>query len=210
MPIALTSLSATTLNDTSAANLIDMAALVPSLQLIEFNPRNANLTIRGLGSNVAIANDGLETGVGVYVDGVYYARPGESMFDFFDLDRVEVLRGPQGTLFGKNTTAGAVTISSAPPTFTPEGSAEVSVGNYGYYQLRGGAVSGSACGRQDWRGVFPLTIPAATVSCTMSPTANNCRTTAMPAPGRNSCSRPATPCRSASSAITVIRKKIAA
>jgi iron complex outermembrane recepter protein len=141
VPIALTSLSATTLNDTRSFNLIDVAALVPSLQLIQFNPRNANLTIRGLGSNVAIANDGLETGVGVYVDGVYYARPGESMFDLFDLERVEVLRGPQGTLFGKNTTAGAVTISSAAPTFTPEGSAEVSVGNYGYYQLRG-AVSG--------------------------------------------------------------------
>ncbi len=141
VPIALTSLSATALDDSRSFNLIDVAALVPSLQLIQFNPRNANLTIRGLGSNVAIANDGLENGVGVYVDGVYYARPGESMFDLFDLDRVEVLRGPQGTLFGKNTTAGAVTITSAAPTFTPEGSAEVSIGNYGYYQFRG-AVSG--------------------------------------------------------------------
>jgi iron complex outermembrane receptor protein len=131
VPIALTSLSATTLNDTRSVTLIDMAALIPSLQLIEFNPRNANLTIRGLGTNVAIANDGLETGVGVYVDGVYYARPGDSMFDMFDLDRVD----------GKNTTAGAVTISSAAPTFKPEGSAEVSIGNYGYYQLRG-VVSG--------------------------------------------------------------------
>ncbi len=142
VPIALTSLSATTLGDTRTFSLVDLAPLVPSLQLIEFNPRNTNLTIRGLGSNVAIANDGLETGVGVYVDGVYYGRPGTTMFDLFDLDRVEVLRGPQGTLFGKNTTAGAVTIATAAPTFAPEGSAEVSVGDYGYYQLRG-AVSGA-------------------------------------------------------------------
>ncbi len=137
VPIALTSLSATTLNDTRTFNLVDLATLVPSLQVIEFNPRNANLTIRGLGNNVAIANDGLEPGVGVYVDGVYYARPGQTMFDLFDLDRIDVLRGPQGTLFGKNTTAGAITIESAAPSFTPEASTEVSVGNYGYYQLRG-------------------------------------------------------------------------
>lgn len=141
VPIALTSLSATTLQDTRTSNLGDLAPLVPSLQVIEFNPRNTNLTIRGLGSNIAIAGDGLETGVGVYVDGVYYARPGEAMFDFFDLDHVEVLRGPQGTLFGKNTTAGAIAIYTKQPTFAPEGSAEVSVGDYGYYQLRG-AMSG--------------------------------------------------------------------
>jgi iron complex outermembrane receptor protein len=141
VPIALTSLSATELSDTRTVNLTDLAPLVPSLQLIQFNPRNTNLTIRGLGSNVAIASDGLETGVGIYVDGVYYARPGEAMFDMFDLERIEVLRGPQGTLFGRNTTAGAVTIYTAAPTFTPEASAEASVGDYDYYQLRG-VVSG--------------------------------------------------------------------
>jgi iron complex outermembrane receptor protein len=141
VPIALSSLTATELSATRTVNLTDLAPLVPSMQLIQFNPRNTNLTIRGLGSNVAIANDGLETGVGIYIDGVYYARPGEAMFDMFDLERIEVLRGPQGTLFGRNTTAGAVTIYSAAPTFTPQASAEVSVGDYGYYQLRG-VVSG--------------------------------------------------------------------
>jgi iron complex outermembrane receptor protein len=137
VPIALTSLSATQLSDTRTASLVDLAPLVPSMQLIQFNPRNTNLTIRGLGSNVAIVSDGLETGVGVYIDGVYYARPGQAMFDMFDLERVEVLRGPQGTLFGRNTTAGAVTIYTAQPTFSPEANAEIAVGDYGYYQLRG-------------------------------------------------------------------------
>lgn len=141
VPIALTSISATQLSDTRTVNLMDLAPLVPSMQLIQFNPRNTNLTIRGLGSNVAIASDGLESGVGVYVDGVYYARPGQAMFDMFDLERVEVLRGPQGTLFGRNTTAGAITIYTAQPTFSPEAWAEIAVGDYGYYQLRG-VVSG--------------------------------------------------------------------
>ncbi|MDN8926729.1 Plug domain-containing protein, partial [Staphylococcus aureus] len=77
----------------------------PSLQIFSFNPRNTNVNIRGLGSNVALTNDGLENGVGFYIDNVYYGRVGQSQFDLVDLQQIEVLRGPQGTLFGKNTTA---------------------------------------------------------------------------------------------------------
>ena len=97
-----------------------LTLLVPSLNYVSPNPRNTAFTIRGLGSSVlaiAQSNDGLEPGVGFYVDQVYHGRPATAAFDFVDLDRVEVLRGPQGTLFGKNTTAGAINISSKAPSF---------------------------------------------------------------------------------------------
>src|SRR6185503_12410975 len=101
------------------------------------NPRNTAITIRGLGSSVvaiAQANDGLEPGVGFYVDQVYHGRPATAAFDFADLERVEVLRGPQGTLFGKNTTAGAINITTRAPTFEREIYGEVTGGNLGYFQ----------------------------------------------------------------------------
>src|SRR3546814_9967006 len=93
---------------------------------------SSDLNIRGLGSNVSLTNDGLENGVGVYIDNVYYGRVGQLQFDLVDLAQIEVLRGPQGTLFGKNTTAGAINISSRKPSFAPEFSGEASVGDYGY------------------------------------------------------------------------------
>jgi iron complex outermembrane receptor protein len=70
------------------------------------------------------------------VDGVYYARPAAATLDFVDIERIEVLRGPQGTLFGKNTTSGAFNITTRKPTFRPGASLEVSYGNYGYIQAK--------------------------------------------------------------------------
>ncbi len=120
-------------------SLSQLTELVPTLNYSSPNPRNTALTIRGLGSSVvavAQANDGLEPGVGFYVDQVYHARPATAAFDFLDLERVEILRGPQGTLFGKNTTAGAMNISTRAPAFTPEFRAELTTGNLGYHQAR--------------------------------------------------------------------------
>src|SRR5262249_3598807 len=71
--------------------------LVPTVQLYSSNPRNTALNIRGLGTTYGLTNDGIEGGVGFYVDGVYYARPAAQALDFIDVDRLEVLRGPQGT-----------------------------------------------------------------------------------------------------------------
>ena len=125
-------------------NTQQTSLLVPSLNYSSANPRNTAFTIRGLGSSVVAvsqANDGLEPGVGFYVDQVYHARPATAAFDFSDIDQIEVLRGPQGTLFGKNTTAGALNITTRSPSFTPEGNAEVSVGNYTLIQAKA-AVSG--------------------------------------------------------------------
>lgn len=136
VPVALSVVSAEALERTGNFTIGQIQQSVPSLQVFSFNPRNTNINIRGLGSNVALTNDGLENGVGFYVDNVYYGRPGQAQFDLVDLQQVEVLRGPQGTLFGKNTTAGAINITTKLPAFEPELTAEATLGNYGYHQIR--------------------------------------------------------------------------
>lgn len=137
VPIALSVVGAEQLGLRGDYRLDQVQQLVPSLQVFSFNPRNTNINIRGLGSNVALTNDGLENGVGVYIDNVYYGRVGQSQFDLVDLASVEVLRGPQGTLFGKNTTAGAINITSRLPGFQWHADGQVDVGNYDYRQVRG-------------------------------------------------------------------------
>src|SRR5450432_2800402 len=130
VPVAISVLSAASLDSTGTLNVGDVTQLAPAVQFYSSNPRNSAITIRGLGSPFGLTNDGIEPGVGVYVDQVYYARPAASTFDFIDIDQLEILRGPQGTLYGKNTTAGAVNISSKKPSFTPEIEGEVTGGNY--------------------------------------------------------------------------------
>lgn len=134
VPVAITVLGGKHLESVGAANIRNIYREVPTLQVTIPNARNTTLNIRGLGSG--IANDGLENAVGVFIDGVYYARPGAATFDLLDLKRVEVLRGPQGTVFGKNTTAGALNIVTAKPSFDPETKVDVSAGNYNYKQFR--------------------------------------------------------------------------
>ncbi|WEK46352.1 MAG: TonB-dependent receptor [Candidatus Andeanibacterium colombiense] len=136
VPIALTAVSGETLERTGLINLVQISQLTPTLVIRNNNARNTFANIRGLGSN-SDQNDGLEIGVGFYIDDVYYGRIGGSQFDLVDLDRVEVLRGPQGTLFGKNTTAGAINITTRAPTFDTEFTGEASLGEGGYRQLRG-------------------------------------------------------------------------
>ncbi|MFM6829439.1 MAG: TonB-dependent receptor [Novosphingobium sp.] len=142
VPVAISVITADALEKRGDFTLGQIQQQVPSLQVFSFNPRNTNINIRGLGSNVALTNDGLENGVGFYIDNVYYGRVGLSQFDLVDLQSIEVLRGPQGTLFGKNTTSGVVNITSKKPTFDPEFSGEASLGNYGFYQVRGSVSAG--------------------------------------------------------------------
>ncbi|MBX9605151.1 MAG: TonB-dependent receptor [Gammaproteobacteria bacterium] len=139
VPIAMSVLDGDSLDLGNTTNLGQLTQLAPSTNFVSPNPRNTALTIRGLGSSVvavAQANDGLEPGVGYYVDGVYHARPATTAFDLLDLERVEILRGPQGTLFGKNTTAGALNIVTRAPSFERELRAELSAGNYGFVQSK--------------------------------------------------------------------------
>jgi iron complex outermembrane receptor protein len=136
VPVAVSVLSGDFLAKTNTTTISQIAQLQPSVQFSFFNPRNANINIRGLGNNIGLANDGIEPGVGFYVDGVYYDRPATATFDLVDIASIEVLRGPQGTLFGKNTTAGAINISTAPPSFKPEATGEITGGNRGYFQSK--------------------------------------------------------------------------
>ncbi len=139
VPIAISVVTAQTLEKTGNYNFNQLQQQVPTLQVSGTNPRNSAATIRGLGANSSIAVDGLEYGVGFYVDGVYYGRPGQAQFDLIDLQQIEVLRGPQGTLFGKNTTAGAINITTREPSFTPEATIEGQLGTYNYQQIRASA-----------------------------------------------------------------------
>lgn len=136
VPIPISIVRGVTVEDQGAFNVNRLKELVPTVQFYASNARNTTLNIRGLGSTYGLTNDGIDPGVGYYVDGVYYARPAATALDFIDVDQVEVLRGPQGTLFGKNTTAGAFNVSSRAASFTPSGSFELSYGNYGYVQAK--------------------------------------------------------------------------
>ena len=136
VPIAISVLSGEAVDQSGAFNVNRLKELIPSVQLYSSNPRNTGINIRGLGSPFGLTNDGLDPGVGFYVDGVYYARPAAATFDFIDVERIEVLRGPQGTLFGKNTTSGAFNITTRKPAFTPGADVEVSYGNYGFVQAK--------------------------------------------------------------------------
>jgi iron complex outermembrane recepter protein len=150
VPIAISVLDAATLESTGSFNVSRLTQLQPSLQFYSTNPRNSAANIRGLGAPFGLTNDGIEQGVGIYVDQVYYSRIAAATFDFLDVEQLEVLRGPQGTLYGKNTTAGAINITTRAPSFDPEGRAEVSIGNLGLVQAKGslsGPITGNLAGR---------------------------------------------------------------
>lgn len=136
VPIPIAVVSGKQTEEAGAFNVNRVKELVPSVQLYSSNPRNTTLNIRGLGSTFGLTNDGIDPGVGFYVDGVYFARPAATTLDFIDIERIEVLRGPQGTLFGKNTTSGAFNIVTRKPSFIPSVTAEVSYGNYGFVQAK--------------------------------------------------------------------------
>ncbi len=136
VPIPISVIGGPRAEEAGAFNVNRLKELVPSVQLYSSNPRNTGINIRGLGSPFGLTNDGLDPGVGLYVDGVYYSRPAATTFDFIDIERIEVLRGPQGTLFGKNTTAGAFNITTRKPSFRPAADLELSYGNYGFVQAK--------------------------------------------------------------------------
>ncbi len=156
VPIPVSVVSGAILEESGAFNVNRVKELVPTVQLYSSNPRNTTLNIRGLGSTFGLTNDGIDPGVGFYVDGVYYARPAVTTLDFIDVEQIEVLRGPQGTLFGKNTTAGAFNITTRAPSFTAGASFEVSYGNYGFVQaksyLTGPLIKDKLAGRFSFSG----------------------------------------------------------
>ena len=149
VPASIAVLDGESLGKANLTLATDLQERVPGLIVSVPNPRLTSFTIRGLGSSSA--NDGIESSVGLFLDGVYLGRQGLSLFDLVDLDRVEILRGPQGTLFGKNTTAGAINIVTREPSDSFEGTVEGTYGNLGLRQLRG-TVSGPIDDDGEWAG----------------------------------------------------------
>ncbi len=150
VPIPITVISGDLVADTGGFNVNRIKELIPSVQMYSSNPRNTAISIRGQGTTFGLTNDGIDPGVGYYVDGVFLARPAAQTLDFIDVERIEVLRGPQGTLYGKNTTAGAFNVTTSKPRFEQDARFEVSVGNYDYAQVKGtvtGGLSENVAGR---------------------------------------------------------------
>jgi iron complex outermembrane receptor protein len=155
VPIPISVVGGAQIDQSGAFNVNRVKEIIPSVQLYTSNPRNTGINIRGIGSPFGLTNDGLDPGVGFYVDGVYYARPAAATLDFIDVERIEVLRGPQGTLFGKNTSAGAFNITTRKASFTPEATFETSFGNYGYIQAKAsvsGPITKTLAGRISFSG----------------------------------------------------------
>ena len=134
VPLAISAIAGKELNDQHLDRLPDYAAKIPNFSAFATNPRVATVNIRGLGGNSN--NDGAEGGVGVIVDDVFFTHVGFAWLDFVDLESVEVARGPQGTLLGKNTTIGAVVVRTAKPSFDPSLKVTGTIANHGRYQLR--------------------------------------------------------------------------
>src|SRR5262245_19305254 len=155
VPIPISVVTGEQVANAGAFNVNRVKELIPTVQFYSSNPRNSAVTIRGIGSPFGLTNDGIEAGVGLYIDGVFYARPAAAALDFIDVAQVEVLRGPQGTLFGKNTTAGAINVTSRRPTFSPESNVELAYGGYDFVQAKAslaGPFSDKVAGRISFSG----------------------------------------------------------
>ncbi len=134
-PIAVSVTGADTIEKARVLDISDLQTIVPSLRVTTLQTSsNTNFVIRGFGNGAN--NAGIEPSVGVFIDGVYRSRSAAAIGDLPRLQRVEVLRGPQSTLFGKNASAGVVSVVTAAPSYDPEGRVEVQYGNYDQRLLR--------------------------------------------------------------------------
>ena len=130
VPVSITSLNALELENKGITSVTELEKNVPNTQMRASRATNSTLTayIRGVGQQDPLW--GFEPGVGVYVDDVYYARPQAAVLDVFDVERIEVLRGPQGTLYGKNTVGGAIKYITRRMTGDAEAKITTAVGAY--------------------------------------------------------------------------------
>ncbi|MGB3840475.1 MAG: TonB-dependent receptor [Rhodanobacter sp.] len=129
VPIALQIVTARQIDTLAATDLSKMSLFVPGLVVSANQPTQPNYQLRGISTDDF--GVGTESAVGVYIDGVYAARSGGALLAFNDIQRIEVLKGPQGTLFGRNAAAGAISIVTNEPSDKLEGKARVRLGNYG-------------------------------------------------------------------------------
>lgn len=142
VPISVTAVSGDLLEDTGAIDITDIQKFTPNATVEVARGSNSTLIafIRGVGQQDPLW--GFEPGVGIYVDDVYIARPQGAVLDIFDVERIEVLRGPQGTLYGRNTIGGAIKYVTKDLNFeNPTFRARVNVGNYGQFdQIASGSI----------------------------------------------------------------------
>ena len=139
IPLAVTAVAPEALERQGVNDIKNLAAISPSIniQSSQTETQGTSIKIRGVGTTGN--NTGLESSVGVFIDGVYQSRPGVALGDLVDLERLEILRGPQGTLFGRNTSAGALNVTTKRPSLsTTEGFVNASYGNYNFMNLQAG------------------------------------------------------------------------
>ena len=130
VPLPVSTVSGKTLAQLNLRDVTDLQQLLPSTTIQQIANRSTSFSIRGLGNNAV--NEGLETSVALYLDNVYLGRPGMAVFPMIDLERVEELRGPQGTLFGKNSTAGLISFTTRKPVFSDFSTLSYSGGSRNY------------------------------------------------------------------------------
>ena len=136
VPVAVTAYTAEQLEAAQVRDVRDLQLIAPTLSVNSSTGSTQTIfTIRGVGTPGQ--NTGLEQSVGVFIDGVYRGRPGAAMGDLVDIAQIEVLRGPQGTLFGRNTSGGVINVRTEAPRFTPGAKLEASVGDFNFRQVRG-------------------------------------------------------------------------
>lgn len=136
VPVAVSVVDDSVIEKAEIQDLGDLQSLVPSLRVGQLqSSADTNFIIRGFGNGAN--NAGIEPSVGVFIDGVYRSRSAAQIADLPNLQRVEVLRGPQSTLFGKNASAGVISIVTRAPQFEQGGSVEGTIGNYDAYRLKG-------------------------------------------------------------------------
>lgn len=134
-PVAITALSQASVDQLGLHTVDRLAGMIPAVTVSHSPGGHPLITIRGIGTNSAVA--GADPSSTVYVDGVYLARPAMTSMDLLDVERVEVLRGPQGTLYGRNSVGGAIHIVTRQPTNALETSARVSIGTYASVRAEG-------------------------------------------------------------------------
>ena len=131
VPLAVSAVTAQQLRYTGATDIRALNQVAPSLLVSSTSSEAGAAVARIRGIGTVGDNPGLEGSVGIFIDGVYRSRTGIGLTELGALDRIEVLRGPQGTLFGRNTSAGLISIITAKPRFEPEFTGQIDAGNYG-------------------------------------------------------------------------------
>lgn len=149
VPSAITAVTSEQLDRQRIVDLNSLASTVPSFSMTEGSSLGKELNIRGI-TSVRIIDATAEPSVGMFIDEVYISRMGSAFTDFFDLERIEVIRGPQGVLLGKNVVGGAISVITAKPKFEPSGQMTAGMGNYNAFNANGhmtGPLTSSLAGR---------------------------------------------------------------